>query len=83
MHGSVADHTTLAPFVTELARDLAALPQRPRSFILPFLYSLAGKSLLMGILLLVFLAFPLSVASLFVRRRRSGDRQGTLIERCG
>jgi hypothetical protein len=44
-------------FASELARDLAALPQRPRSFILPFLYSLAGKSLLMGILLLVFLAF--------------------------
>jgi uncharacterized protein (TIRG00374 family) len=44
-------------FAHEMARDLVALPERPRSLLIPFAYSLAGKTLLMCVLLLVFLAF--------------------------
>ncbi len=32
VHGSIADHTTLAPFVTELARDLATFAMDRRGF---------------------------------------------------
>jgi glycosyltransferase 2 family protein len=46
-------------FAEEMATDLRSLPERPRSLILPFLYSLAGKVLLMLILMCVFLAFQI------------------------
>jgi uncharacterized protein (TIRG00374 family) len=44
-------------FADEMAKDLKSLPERPRSLIVPFLYSLTGKILLMLILTCVFLAF--------------------------
>ena len=44
-------------FANEMADDLKSLPQRPRGLFLPFIYSLAGKTLLMAVLLSVFLAF--------------------------
>ena len=46
-------------FAEEMARDLRSLPERPRSLIVPFLYSLAGKIILMLILMCVFLAFQI------------------------
>ena len=46
-------------FAEEMARDLKSLPERPRSLILPFVYSLTGKILLMLILMCVFLAFQI------------------------
>lgn len=46
-------------FAEEMAEDLRSLPERPRSLILPFVYSLAGKILLMLILMCVFLAFQI------------------------
>lgn len=44
-------------FANEMAEDLKSLPERPHSLILPFLYSLLSKALLMCVLLSVFLAF--------------------------
>ena len=44
-------------FAHEMAQDLKSLPEHPRSLILPFLYALAGKALLMCLLVSVFLAF--------------------------
>jgi uncharacterized protein (TIRG00374 family) len=44
-------------FAREMARDLKSLPERPRSLATPLLFSFANKSLLMGILVFVFLAF--------------------------
>ena len=46
-------------FAEEMARDLRSLPERPRSLIVPFLYSLVGKVILMLILMCVFLAFQI------------------------
>jgi glycosyltransferase 2 family protein len=46
-------------FAEEMAQDLRSLPERPRSLILPFFYSLTGKILLMLILMCVFLAFQI------------------------
>lgn len=44
-------------FANEMAKDLKSLPEQPRSLILPFLYSLINKALLMAVLLSIFLAF--------------------------
>ena len=44
-------------FAEEMAQDLRSLPERPRSLVVPFMYSLAGKILLMLVLMCVFLAF--------------------------
>lgn len=44
-------------FAREMARDLKSLPERPRTLVVPLLYSFANKSLLMGVLISVFLAF--------------------------
>jgi len=44
-------------FAEEMAQDLASLPEHRRSLVLPFLFALTGKTLLMLILVLVFLAF--------------------------
>ena len=44
-------------FAHEMANDLKSLPQKYHSLILPLLYSLAGKTLLMGVLVAVFMAF--------------------------
>ncbi len=41
----------------EMAEDLRTLPQRSRSLIKPFLFAFANKTLLMGVLTAIFLAF--------------------------
>ena len=46
-------------FAEEMSSDLKSLPERPRSLIVPFAYSLAGKVLLMLVLMCVFLAFQI------------------------
>lgn len=44
-------------FASEMAEDLKSLPQHSSSLIVPFLYCLSGKVILMGVLLCIFLAF--------------------------
>src|SRR5215211_2833331 len=44
-------------FAHEMADDLKSLPEKSHRLIIPLLYSLAGKALLMGVLLSVFMAF--------------------------
>jgi uncharacterized protein (TIRG00374 family) len=46
-------------FARELAEDLKSLPQKRQSLLLPLAYSMAGKALLMFVLLSVFLAFKI------------------------
>jgi uncharacterized protein (TIRG00374 family) len=41
----------------EMASDLKALPEKVHTLGMPFLYSFAGKALLMGVLLSIFIAF--------------------------
>ena len=57
IHREYLSETRAHEFAEEMARDLRSLPERPRSLILPFFYSLTGKILLMLILMCVFLAF--------------------------
>lgn len=44
-------------FAREMADDLKSLPQRPRSFIQPLLYSFANKALMICVLMAAFLSF--------------------------
>lgn len=44
-------------FAAEMADDLKSLPQQSHALLVPFLYCLTGKVLLMGVLMSVFLAF--------------------------
>ena len=44
-------------FASEMAEDLKSLPRRSSGLIVPFLYCLSGKVILMGVLLCIFLAF--------------------------
>jgi glycosyltransferase 2 family protein len=44
-------------FAQEMADDLKSLPEKYHSLLIPLIYSLAGKALLMCVLLSVFLAF--------------------------
>ena len=44
-------------FAQEMAADLKSLPEKYHSLLIPLLYSLAGKALLMCVLIMVFLAF--------------------------
>lgn len=44
-------------FAYEMADDLKSLPEKSRSLLIPLLYSLAGKALLMCVLVSVFMAF--------------------------
>jgi uncharacterized protein (TIRG00374 family) len=44
-------------FAHEMADDLRALPEKYHNLFLPLLYSLAGKALLMCVLVLIFMAF--------------------------
>jgi uncharacterized protein (TIRG00374 family) len=50
-------------FAHEMAEDLKSLPERSRSLLIPLLYSLAGKALLMCVLLSVFMAFQVPVTA--------------------
>jgi len=53
-------------FAHEMATDLQSLPGKSHNLLMPLLYSLAGKALLMGVLASVFLAFniPFSVGTI-------------------
>jgi glycosyltransferase 2 family protein len=44
-------------FAQEMANDLKSLPEKPHSLLLPLLYSLAGKALLICVLVSIFMAF--------------------------
>jgi uncharacterized protein (TIRG00374 family) len=44
-------------FAHEMADDLRSLPEKSRSLLIPLLYSLVGKALLMCVLVSVFMAF--------------------------
>ena len=44
-------------FAQDMAGDLRSLPEKLHSLALPFLYSIAGKALLMCVLLTIFVAF--------------------------
>lgn len=44
-------------FAREMADDLKSLPERYHSLFVPLLYALAGKALLMCVLVLIFMAF--------------------------
>ncbi|HEX5810074.1 MAG TPA: flippase-like domain-containing protein [Anaerolineales bacterium] len=57
LHREYLSEARAHEFAEEMAHDMRALPERPRSLILPFLYALTGKILLMLVLMLVFLAF--------------------------
>ena len=50
-------------FAHEMAEDLKSLPEKYHSLLIPLLYSLGGKALLMCVLLSVFLAFQVPVTA--------------------
>lgn len=47
-------------FAHEMADDLKSLPEKSRSLLIPLLYALASKTLLMGVLWAAFMAFDVS-----------------------
>ena len=57
IHRDYLNEARAHEFADEMAADLKSLPQQSRSLILPFLYCLAAKAILMGVLIAVFLAF--------------------------
>jgi uncharacterized protein (TIRG00374 family) len=44
-------------YAREMAKDLRSLPRQSRSLIKPFLFAFANKTLLMGVLTVIFIAF--------------------------
>lgn len=50
-------------FAHEMADGLRSLPERPRSLIIPVLFSFANKALLISVLLSIFLAFKVSFSA--------------------
>ena len=63
LHRAYLSEERAYEFAHEMADDLQSLPQRYDSLLLPLLYSLAGKALLMCVLLSVFLAFKVPVTA--------------------
>jgi uncharacterized protein (TIRG00374 family) len=57
IHREYLSETRAHEFAFEMAADLKALPEQPSGLIVPFLYSLSGKVILIGVLLSIFLAF--------------------------
>ena len=57
LHRAYLSEDRAHEFAQEMAGDLKALPEKYQSLLVPLLYSLAGKALLMCVLLLVFMAF--------------------------
>ena len=57
LHRAYLSEERAHEFAHEMAGDLKALPEKYQSLLVPLLYSLAGKALLMCVLLLVFMAF--------------------------
>ena len=57
LHRAYLSEARAHEFAHEMADDLKSLPERYHSLFIPLLYSLAGKALLMGVLVSVFMAF--------------------------
>jgi uncharacterized protein (TIRG00374 family) len=57
LHRAYLSETRAHEFAHEMAQDLRALPEKLHSLGIPLLYSLAGKTLLMCVLLTIFAAF--------------------------
>ena len=57
LHRAYLSEERAHAFAHEMASDLKALPEKYQSLLIPLLYSLAGKALLMCILISVFMAF--------------------------
>jgi uncharacterized protein (TIRG00374 family) len=57
IHRAYLSEVRAHQFAQEMASDLQSLPERFHSLFMPLVYSFAGKALLMGVLVSVFLAF--------------------------
>ena len=57
LHRAYLSEDRAHEFAHEMAEDLKSLPEKYHSLLIPLLYSLAGKTLLMCVLASVFLAF--------------------------
>ena len=57
LHRPYLSETRAHEFAYEMAADLKSLPEKRHNLLLPFLYSLLSKTILMCVLLSVFLAF--------------------------
>jgi uncharacterized protein (TIRG00374 family) len=57
IHRAYLSEARAHEFADEMASDLKALPEKYQNLIIPLLYSLAGKALLICVLLAVFMAF--------------------------
>ncbi len=57
IHREYLSEVRARAFAVEISDGLSSLPERPRSLIRPFLFSLANKVLLMGVLICSFLSF--------------------------
>ena len=57
LHRAYLSETRAHEFAHEMAGDLKSLPEKYQSLLIPLLYSLLGKALLMCVLISVFLAF--------------------------
>ena len=57
LHRAYLSEERAHEFAHEMADDLKSLPEKSHSLLVPLLYSLAGKTLLMCVLVAVFMAF--------------------------
>src|SRR5512134_1018390 len=57
IHRAYLSETRAHEFAHEMADDLKSLPEKYHSLLIPLLYSFLSKTLLMGVLASVFLAF--------------------------
>jgi uncharacterized protein (TIRG00374 family) len=57
IHRAYLNEARAHEFAHEMAEDLKSLPEKYQSLLIPLLYSLAGKTLLMFVLVFVFMAF--------------------------
>ena len=57
LHRAYLSEERAHEFAHEMAADLKSLPEKYQSLLVPLLYSLVGKALLMGVLISVFMAF--------------------------
>jgi uncharacterized protein (TIRG00374 family) len=57
LHRDYLSEARAHEFAHEMAYDLKSLPEKYQNLFIPLLYSLAGKALLMGVLVSVFMAF--------------------------
>jgi hypothetical protein len=63
IHRAYLSEARAHEFANEMAGDLKSLPERVHSLLVPFLYSLACKALLMCVLVSAFLAFQVSFSA--------------------